>query len=163
MKLGPQYKALVIKEYPNWTLVLNEKQWPYLGRCYAWWKDNSPAEGERMQPSELPQDALVELNHTIFNDVGRACEALDYTTRPYGDKFLLNVAYLANLSGHRHHMHWHFIPRSAHPLALPEIRYASADIRWGDNYEQPKEAPQLSAEELEYIRKRMADTIATPA
>lgn len=154
MKLSQQYRPLIIKEFSYWTLVLNEKQ-QYLGRCYAWWRDNCPAEGERLRPSELPPDALLELNRTIFADVERACQALGYATEPYGKEFLLNTCYLANLPGHNHHMHWHFIPRTAKPIILEEIDFRSTDHRWGDNYRQELQVP-LAPEKLEYIRNRMA-------
>ncbi len=160
MKLGEAYKPLIIKEYPHWTLVLNEKQWPYVGRCYAWWKGKGPGDGEGLQPGSIPKPALGWLFSTIYWEVMVACRALGYSTHQYGPKFLLNMCYLANLPGHNHHMHWHFIPRSAHPIVLPEIDLRCEDREWGLNYAKPTLGEHtLEPAKLGHIRKIMADTM----
>lgn len=50
------YERFKIKVYQFWELFLHERQFPYLGRCYAWAKrgdaqkftDMSPEEGEEL-------------------------------------------------------------------------------------------------------------------
>lgn len=162
MLTAPAYAPYLIKEYPHWLLFLNKKQAPYLGRCYAWWKDREPGEGEGMRPSALPPEALVELHHRIFDDVLDACRALGHDTDAYGKSFLLNMAYLANEGHlHAHHMHWHFVPRFTRPLHLPRIGVRVEDTGWGSHYARAvQDEHELGESRLRYIRAVMAKAIS---
>lgn len=158
--LGEKYRPLIIKEYPFWTLVLHEKQSPYVGRCYAWWKDQKPGDGERLQAGLIPKTARGWLFDQIFWEVIRACRALGYSTQEYGSKFLLNMCCLANMPAHNHHMHWHFIPRSAHPIIIEQIDLRVDDREWGSNYARPSLGEhELESTRLEFIRQLMVNAI----
>jgi diadenosine tetraphosphate (Ap4A) HIT family hydrolase len=159
MKIGSPYDQLIIIEYSFWTLCLSEKQLPYVGRCYAWWKDTPLQNGERMPPWDLHQKALQELYHAITPDVMKGLKALGHLTEPYGEHFLLNTCYLANEPDNHHHMHVHFIPRFDYVMEIKGSGIDSVDERWGKNYAQPSDAPAFAPEILENIRKRMADAI----
>ena len=157
LKIGKAFEPYVIKEYIGWTLVLNLKQVPYVGRSYAWWRDNSPGEGERMSPMEIPRAERDELFDTIFPDVVLACGALGYKTQHYGKDFLLNMAYLANEEGHRHHIHWHFIPRSIRPVRVEALLGRTFDDHaWGNNYSTVKQGELDGPDEALIIRDTMA-------
>lgn len=163
MKADDRYAHLRIKEYTYWDLYLNEKQLPYLGRSYAWWKDRFPSEGEGRPLSQLPIPALEEVFVTIFNDVCRGLHALGYPTTEYGTAFLLNTCYLANELVHNHHMHVHFIPRSTAIVSVhdrvADTHIFSSNTDWGRNYSQPKGLPQPPPAKLEIVRNTMAEAI----
>lgn len=139
MQLSTKSYPNVLKEYGYWTLVLHERQLPHVGRCFAWWKDREPHEGEGLAPPSLPTAALVELHNTIYLDVEKACGALGHQiTRPNTvgpETFRLNLACLANGLDHGNHMHWHFIPRFKNPLVLPKLGIVAEDHLWGSHYE----------------------------
>jgi diadenosine tetraphosphate (Ap4A) HIT family hydrolase len=159
MQLGEEYKQYIIKEYIYWTLVLNEKQIPYLGRSYAWLKSRLRHYGENMRLSELPKEALFELIYTIEPDVVLACNALGYKTDPYGQDFLLNTDYLANLHAHNHHMHVHFVPRHSGILyPEPDIGTNFVDKLWGANWSSAKQKI-LEPPKLKIICGSMANSI----
>lgn len=154
MEISGRYLAYILKEYECWTLVLSEKQVPYLGRCYAWWKDTTPGEGENMPFGNLPDDALIELRK-ISNDLSGALWALGYQTMLYGKEFLLNTAYLANEPAHNHHMHVHFIPRTRVPVK--RFGLTAHDPNWGSNYSNPPGGQQeLPHHKLLQIREELA-------
>lgn len=157
----PKYLPYIIKEYTHWTLFLHKKQNPYVGRCYAWWKkDDSQGQGENMRPSDLSRQAVFELNQTVFDEVVDACRALGHQVDPYGENFLLNMAYLANLAEHKHYMHWHFVPRFKEPLAVGKIGLLTADHEWGQHYAKPALGEyELDEEKLRFIRLTMAKAI----
>ncbi len=160
MKIGKEFKPLILKEYEFWALSLSPKQLPYVGRTYAWWKDRHIGEGEKMAPWELPLSALLELHSLVMLDVVRGLDAIGYPTQPYGERFLLNTAYLANESGHNHHMHYHFIPRVRDLLNLEKLRLTVTDERWGKNYLQPQNAPTLTHKRLLALKAVMVEAIA---
>jgi hypothetical protein len=161
MLSGTAYQPYLIKEYPYWSLFLHTKQSPYVGRCYAWWKDRKPGEGEGMQAGLLPKEARGWLFDCIFWEVVRACKTLGYSTDQYGPGFLLNMACLANEGHlHNHHMHWHFIPRSPHPIILKETNLRFEDAEWGKQYAKPIFGEYGLAEpHLQYIRRTMAEAV----
>ena len=160
MQSSPEYLPYVIKDYPFWTLFLHKKQNPYVGRCYAWFKDKKPGDGEGMQAGAMSKEARGWLFDLIYWEVSIACFALGYSTNRYGPEFLLNMCYLANMPEHNHHMHWHFIPRSAHPIVLEQIDLRVQDFEWGRNYAKPALGEhELDEERLQFIRARMATAI----
>lgn len=161
MEISREYKKYIIRVYNYWTLFLYIKQHPYIGRCYVWWNDREPKEGEGMPYDAIPTEALEEAQ-AIWRDVVFACEALGYKTLPYGEKFLLNKAYLANEPVHNHHMHEHFIPRSALAFKVPGFCGLPVEpVNWGGNYNDPPvETRALSEETTQQIKQLMAEAIA---
>jgi len=153
------YRPNIIREYRYWTLFLNTKQKPYVGRCYAWFRDSDLRRGEGLRLDELPVAAIIEYSCRIFPDVVRACKALGYATEKYGQEFLLNTCYLANEKSHNHHMHVHYIPRSANPVTLHDIDLTCNDLRWGHNYTPLASGVEqhLEGEKLFYIRDVMRE------
>jgi hypothetical protein len=154
-----KYRHLIIKEYEHWALFLSEKQMPYVGRCYAWWRDTNESEGEGMSLTDLSPKDLIEVLHMVYGEVVVACKALGYPTHLYGTEFLLNTTYLANEEAHNHHMHWHFIPRAKTPVevrVLPHRRFE--DLLWGANYANIKQV-SLRRHELLIVRDAMASAI----
>ncbi len=160
MLTSPQYAPYIIWDYFFWTLFLNTKQQPYVGRCYAWWKDRTPNEGEGMRLADLDTDAFEELQ-LIEDHVMTAYGALGHLTEPYAQNFLLNASYLANEGHlHNHHFHIHFVPRFRQPLMLSPIGLEVKDELWGRNYANPPGGEkELSEIKLQYIRLVMADAI----
>lgn len=156
----PKYSPYIIKEYTHWKLFLNKKQYPYVGRCYAWWKKaNSPGQGENMLPSDLSRQAWLELL-TIFDEVVDGCRELGHQVDPYGEAFRLNMGYYANLPEHNGYMHWHFVPRFKQPLVLEAINLRADDFEWGGHYARPKLGEhELDEEKLQSIRLMMARAI----
>lgn len=165
MELASQYLRLAIKGYVHWTLVLHQDQCPFVGRCYAWWNDAEFGEGEGLAPSIVQPEANEELFRRIFPDVLDACQALGHNIDAYGKEFLLNTCYLANEPSHRHHLHWHFIPRFAKPVTVKPLGIRIADPVWGANYKSPYGVPMETSdllrkpETLESIRAVMAVSI----
>ena len=153
MKISTKYSAYIIKEYTWWTLVLNEKQLPYLGRCYAWWKDRTLGEGENMPFHHLPDDAVLELKK-ISSELSDALWSIGYQTTLPGEQFLLNMAYLANQPEHNHHMHVHFIPRTSIPVK--HFGLTADDPNWGKNYANPPGEAEVSRNKLMQISAGLA-------
>lgn len=158
MRISLKYRPLLIKEYRWWSLLLHTEQHPYIGRCYAWWSDLSPGEGEGFRPSDVPPEALLELNRTIFDEVTDGCAALGYTVDPYGEDFLLNMAYFANEAEHNHHMHWHFVPRNRVAFLSSPLNTVVEGRQWGKNY-APYETVPATPAQLRDIRLIMAKAI----
>lgn len=160
MLSSTEYLPYLIKDYEYWGLFLNKKQVPYLGRTYAWWKDRTPGEGEGMRPSDLPQEALRELHHTIFDDMLDVCHALGHMTDPYGPLFRLNMACLANEPVHNHHMHWHFVPRFKHPLYFEPLSRRFEDTEFFAHYAKPPAGERIMPEAaLQTVRRTMAGAV----
>ncbi|HVZ75851.1 MAG TPA: hypothetical protein VG934_01105 [Candidatus Paceibacterota bacterium] len=159
MESAEKYQPYIIKEYPHWTLFLNQKQMPYVGQCYAWWKDNHPGKGEGMSPFHLTGRDLVEVFHMIYQDVLIGCKTLGHRTDRLGQGFRLNVAHLANEPIHNHQMHWHFVPRFAEPVRVQALLGRTfEDLIAHENYAHIKELA-LPHEELLVIRDTMAEAI----
>ena len=157
MEVSDKYKSNIIKEYKFWTLFINVKQVPHTGRCYIWWKDRTPHEGEGLSLADLPLEALVEFQQ-IFAEVTTMCGALGYSIDQYGPEFLLNTCYLAN-EGHIHHqhMHIHFIPRALHSFVVPKTDIQVVDPVWGANYERNYE--ELSPSDFALVLAIMKNAI----
>lgn len=159
MLSSPEYLPYLIKDYKYWELFIHDLQVPYLGRAIAWWKDRSPGEGEGMRPSDLPPEALLELNHTIFEDLLDAYRSLGYKVDPYKEHFLLNMDYLANNLGHNHHLHWHFVPRSRDIIFFEKRPTLTIhNENWGFNW-SPYQTEPPSPEKNEAVRNLMAKAI----
>jgi hypothetical protein len=162
VKISDEYAPYAIRAYTYWTLFLNKKQLPFVGRCYAWWNDNHDAEGEGMPFARLPIDAVEELQR-ISTDVTIACGALGYSTTPRPPQFLLNISYQANEGHiHRYHMHWHFIPRSKleFKAKVPGHDLTVRDLAWGKNYSKtPLGQHELDDDQLQAIKMSMANAI----
>jgi hypothetical protein len=155
-----QYSHLLLKSYPHWDLYLSDKQWPHVGRCYAWWRDHPKrkGEGEGKPLSWLPLPAIIEYNVHIFNDVMHACQALGYS-REYGKGFLLNVAYLANEQVHNHHLHVHYIPRSAVKFKVSDIELMVDDHAWGGDYSKHPAGSPMKPDDLLAIKVTMKSAL----
>lgn len=160
MLMSTEYAPYLIKEYRHWSLFLHRKQMPYLGRCYAWWKDTAHGEGEGLRPSDLSPEALVEVMRTVFEDVVDACHALGHSTDEYGARFRLNMAYFANEREHRHHLHWHFVPRFGEPLRFEPLGRLFCDTEFHANYAKPPGGERvLPEDQLQTVRAMMAKAI----
>jgi diadenosine tetraphosphate (Ap4A) HIT family hydrolase len=159
VEISERYRPNIIKEYDYWILVLHEKQLPYVGRCYSWWKDREPGEGEGKPFSWIPDDAVLE-SKKIYKEVMLACAALAYETIPFGTDFLLNKNYMANEEVHRHHMHEHFIPRSRIEFRVPKVGVLVRDREWGKNYAKPALGEhELPEEHHRTVKAIMAESI----
>lgn len=160
MRSKEEFEPNIIREYRHWTLFLNTKQIPYIGRCYAWFKDTPVLNGEGLRLHELPAAAVIELVFRISADVTAGCKALGYQTESR-IKFLLNTCYLANETAHNHHMHAHFIPRSECAIYLSDICLRAKDPLWGRNYAYlaPECEQKVSKEQSSYIRDVIAQAI----
>ncbi len=134
----PQYEAFKIKEYDYWTLYLHAGQFPHVGRCYAWYKDGYPGEGEGLDISDIPPQVLDELLYKVRPAVKAALFLLGYEQNKRGEpaKFLLNTCYLSNEEAHHNQLHVHFIPRSRNPITIKQVNAQSTDPNWGKNYSQ---------------------------
>lgn len=156
MKTAPQYEPLIIKDYGCWTLFLSQKQEPYVGRCYAWYRDRTPGEGEGMRFSEIPDKALLDLKQ-IARDIERAWEALGHDTSSRHE-FLDNVSKLGNEAVHNHHMHIHFVPRFKKPVGVEALLGRPfEDLVWGQN---PASIRQFSWPLDDYLLLAVRDTMA---
>ena len=97
-----------IKEYKHWKLFLDQNQYPYLGKCYAWAKR---ANADLV--TDMNQEEREELFETIIPAWKTAIENLYGTIRP-------NVAILGNLSPH---LHAHLVPRCKIPRTIHGIEF----------------------------------------
>ncbi|MBU1557387.1 hypothetical protein KKC45_00270 [Patescibacteria group bacterium] len=90
------YEKLKIKGFKYWDLYLHKNQFPYIGRCYAWAKNNKADKINDMtkeEQNELFEIIIPRWNNSIEKSFGKQ--------RP-------NIACFGNTSPH---LHWHFIPR----------------------------------------------------
>lgn len=115
-----KYVEWILKEYDNWTLLLNTNQ-RYLGRVYVWLAQ----EGEMQRFSDLTLDQYMELM-VVIQDYEYAMAEL---WRPEH----MNYAWLGNFF-HEHggHGHMHLIPRYQGPRVFQGTTFA--DGKWGKNY-----------------------------
>lgn len=85
-----------IKVYDNWDLYMHEKQYPYIGRVYAWAKRkeaNLTTNMSKPEREELFEKIIPEWDKAILKLFNRDWH---------------NIASLGNTSPH---LHWHLIPR----------------------------------------------------
>jgi len=134
MRSKPEFVRYLIKRYRYWELFLHHQQYPYVGRCYAWWKDRHQGEGERLPPWRLPSRAFDELNYTIAQHVALAHGKLGYRPSIYGDEYRLNICLHANEPVHNYHLHYHFIPRTLRPIQIPVLGVRCIDPQNDKNY-----------------------------
>lgn len=87
---------LKIKDYKYWNLTLNEKQYPYVGRCRA-----SSKREEADLVIDMRKEEAEELFSIIIPEWHNAIKSLFKCDRP-------NVSCLGNTLNH---LHWHLIPR----------------------------------------------------
>lgn len=97
-----------IKEYHHWDLFLDKRQYPYIGRCYAWAKRPNADLITDMNTSEL-----LELFMQVIPSWDDAVKALFTRDRP-------NVAILGNEAPH---LHAHLIPRYSTPRTFHGIEF----------------------------------------
>ena len=90
------YEKFKIKVFNNWDIYLNQNQFPYIGRCYAWARRE---EADRI--SDMNLDERQELFGIIIPHWENAIKIL------YGD-FRTNISILGNESPH---LHAHLVPR----------------------------------------------------
>lgn len=161
MLVDPRYQLNILKEYEYWTLLLHERQSPYVGRCYAWWKDRSPGEGEGLALYEIPIRATLECYQIIMQDLDRAYANLDwYATEHYGESFLLHAACLCNeIVHHNAHLHVHFIPRYSSTLVIPEVSMTFTDELWGKHYLPMKDQTELRPHEHRQVHQLLASAL----
>lgn len=161
MRVSPEFRQNIIKEYKHWTLLLHTHQVPYIGRCYIWWRDRGKHDmGEGLAPWEIHPEPLLEGLQEIPKDILRACKALGHNTDSYGTEFLLNTAYLANLvADHKAHLHVHFIPRYKEPLHVESLTRTFEDDLWGKHYKPMSAQSALPVHDLSTIRLEMAAAI----
>ena len=161
MRVSPEFKGNIIKEYDFWTLLLHTHQVPHVGRCYIWWRDKALGEGEGLPLWNIPENALIEGLQDIPLDIIMACKALGHNTDAYGTEFLLNTTYLANeMVHHKAHLHVHFIPRYKQPLLVTDLGVTCVEDRlWGKHYGPMSEQATLPAHDLSTIRLAMAVAI----
>jgi len=102
------YSQFKIKEYSLWDLFLHEKQFPYVGRCYAWAKRD-----DAKQVTDMSFAEREELFSTILPDWDKSVSELfnhDWA----------NVAILGNTTPH---LHVHLIPRYHSPITVAGIEF----------------------------------------
>ncbi len=127
MEIGEEFRPNLLYTYSFWHLFLSPRQ-RYLGRCYIWWIDRFPREGENMRYDNLSDDALLETK-VIYRDFVNYCSRLGYLTEPYGVHFRVNGPLpLANERNvHKGHMHMHLIPRTDENFVCEHIGVKTDD------------------------------------
>lgn len=132
----PKYRPFILKEYPYWTLLLNEKQ-RYLGRAVAW----LARKGEMQKFSGLSQRELLELQR-ITKAYEAALDAMGWKPDH------MNYTMLGNFfHEHAGHGHLHIIPRYRPEHRPVFMGVTFHDDRWGQNY-TPESARVLAPEVL---------------
>lgn len=117
-----EFAPFLLKEFDHWTLLLNQNQWPYLGRAYLWLVRDRPM--HRMSDLDFAE------RHDLFNYALPAYErALDRLFAPDH----LNYAWFGNeVETHGGHGHLHLIPRYRERRTFHGRVYR--DQNWGKNY-----------------------------
>lgn len=118
----PRFRPFILKEYPHWTLLLNERQ-RYLGRAVAW----LTRPGKMQKFSGLSQRELLEL-WRITKKYEAALDAMGWKPDH------MNYTMLGNFfHEHAGHGHLHIIPRYRPEHAIEFMGVTFADDRWGKN------------------------------
>lgn len=103
-----EFDQFKIRSYTHWDLFLDKKQYPYLGRCYAWAKRGQ---------ADLVTDMSVQELHELFLNIipcwDDAVKTLFKRDRP-------NIAILGN---EEPHLHAHLIPRYNTPRTYDGIEF----------------------------------------
>ncbi len=131
------YSKFKLKEYALWDLYMQDQQYPYLGRCYAWAKrENAETilDMDLHETSELFEIVIPEWNESV-----KQCFQHDR----------VNVACLCNTA---HHLHWHLIPRYFTPRTFAGIEFI--DSRPEHNY-APYEKRKIDEKTLLEIKEKI--------
>jgi diadenosine tetraphosphate (Ap4A) HIT family hydrolase len=102
------YDKLKIKEYKYWDLFLHERQYPYIGRCYA-----SAKRKEADLVVDMNEEESEELFFHVIPQWNNAVKKLFNCSRS-------NVSCLGNSWNH---LHWHLIPRYSSPRNFYGIEF----------------------------------------
>ncbi len=129
------YDQFIIKKYKFWELYLYEKQFPYIGRCYAWAKRPEAETAKDMRPHET-----FELHHIIYQEWNKAIQTL----------FQHDTDNLSIMCNETRHLHAHFIPRYKTPRTNRYLKFT--DQNFGHNY-APYQQPKLHLEFLMKIKE----------
>ncbi|OGZ06793.1 MAG: hypothetical protein A3C93_02285 [Candidatus Lloydbacteria bacterium RIFCSPHIGHO2_02_FULL_54_17] len=117
-----KYRPFILKEYPHWTLLLNERQ-RYLGRAVAW----LARRGKMQKFSGLSQRELLELRR-ITKEYEAALDAIGWKPDH------MNYTMLGNyFHEHEGHGHLHIIPRYRPEHRPVFMGVTFKDDRWGKN------------------------------
>jgi len=135
------YEQFIIKKYDLWDLYLHIRQFPYVGRCYAWAKRE---EAETVDDMVLPE--TLEAYHTILPEWRTAISKLfNHDTS--------NVSIMCNET---RHLHVHFIPRYNTPRTVHDLTFI--DHANTANY-APYAKPDLPNEFLHKVRDDISAVI----
>ncbi|MBN2052476.1 hypothetical protein JW756_03155 [Candidatus Woesearchaeota archaeon] len=102
------YEQFKIKNFDRWGLYLHEKQFPYIGRCYAW-----AIRPEADKVSDMNLDEREELFSTIIPLWEKVISEIYGEIRP-------NIAIFGNETPH---LHAHLIPRFYSPRKFYGIEF----------------------------------------
>ncbi|MFH1307386.1 MAG: hypothetical protein ABIH72_00865 [archaeon] len=129
------YDTFKIKRYNLWDLFLHTKQFPYIGRCYAWAKREDAVKIEDMNPKERKE--LFEKVVPDWEKAVSAAFAHDWT----------NLAFFENTTSH---LHAHLIPRYNTPKEAYGIEFIDPNPK--GNY-SPYPHQELEGEVLIKIKE----------
>jgi len=135
MKNDPYYDKFIIKKYKYWVLCLHEKQFPYIGRCYAWCnRENAET------VVDMTKDESIELNRVILPEWNRAVRKL----------FSHDTTNFSIMCNETRHLHAHFIPRYKMPRIVYDLKFVDPDF--SGNY-APYPQPKLPLDFLLRIKR----------
>ena len=108
MDQNDPFAHLFLKEYDQWELFLHEQQYPYIGRCYAWSKND-----DKRPCTYMSSDEREELFRIVLPDWEVACNL----------NFKHDWTNIASLGNTMPRLHWHFIPRYYQPVPFEGIEF----------------------------------------
>ncbi len=135
--MSQDYSHLKIKSYDLWDLFLHEKQFPYIGRCYAW-----AIRDGAVKVTDMNAPERGELFSKIIPAWNNAVAELFKHDWP-------NVAILGNEAPH---LHAHLIPRYRSPRNFYGIEFIDPNPK--GNY-SPYPKKKIDLEILLQIKEEM--------
>lgn len=131
------FERLKMKEYPLWTLYLNEFQC-YLGRVC-------------LVANRKDAKDFIEMTEAERNEFFSIAKNVNLALKKLFKPDLMNYAALGNNFSH---LHVHLIPRYEKEKIFNGIKFV--DKRWGSNYAPYDREFKLTMEELDAIKNALA-------
>jgi len=135
------YEIYLIKEYKSWKLYLHEAQYPYIGRCYAWAKNDGSKKLEDMSKAE--RDELFDIVIPEWTTAVKKLFHADW----------INAAILGNTTPH---VHWHLVPRYHSGREFYGIKFLDSHPK--SNY-SPYEKRVLPEDTLSQIKQTIIKSL----
>lgn len=127
---NPKFDKFLVENAEFWDAYVSERGANNLGRMYFWLKRDGVIDFD-----DLTEEELIELR-ALYKKYKKILRELFNFDGP------LNFAYLANEESHKHHCHYHLVPRYKTSRTFSGVEFN--DVSWGSIWTSAKMDDELT-------------------